>query len=297
MNTRTARLFAIAAALLFSTGGAGIKVAAFSSAQVAGLRSGFAALALLMWLRGRVMLTPRVAAVSLIYACTLTLFVHATRLTTAANAIFLQATAPLYILVLAPVLLRERFQRRDLVYLATLAVGMVLCFVGQTAASATAPDPAAGNLLAALCGISWALTLMGLRLLERDHARPGSGMSVVVFGNVIAAAISLPFAWPLPDAPAAEWATVVYLGVVQIGLAYICLTKAMRHLPALEASLLLLLEPVLNPLWTWIVRDESPGAWVLGGGAIIIAATALKAIYDAYGGDVVGFATKDVKTV
>ena len=106
-------------------------------------------------------------------------------------------------------------------------------------------------------------------------------MSVVVVGNLIASAASLPFAWPLPAAPAAEWATVVYLGVVQIGLAYVCLTKAMRHLPALEASLLLLLEPVLNPLWTWFVRDEYPGAWVIGGGTIIIAATAVKAIYDA----------------
>ncbi len=92
---------------------------------------------------------------------------------------------------------------------------------------------------------------------------------------------SLPFASPLPAAPAVEWATVVYLGVVQIGLAYVCLTSAMRHLPALEASLLLLLEPVLNPLWTWLIRNERPGTWVIAGGTIIVAATAVKAIYDA----------------
>ena len=128
---QTARLQAIAAALLFSTGGAAIKVAAFSSAQVAGLRSGIAALALLLWLRGRVRWTPQVIGVGVVYACTLTLFVHATRLTTAANAIFLQATAPLYILILSPVLIGERFRPRDLVYFAALATGMVLCFVGQ----------------------------------------------------------------------------------------------------------------------------------------------------------------------
>src|SRR5688572_18122206 len=153
MNRQTARLQAIAAALLFSTGGAGIKVAAFSSAQVAGLRSAIAALALLLWLRGRVRLTSRIAAVSAVYACTLILFVHATKLTTAANAIFLQSTAPLYILVLAPLLLGERFRPRDIAYLAALAIGMAFCFTGQPQATVTAPDPVLGNILAALCGL------------------------------------------------------------------------------------------------------------------------------------------------
>lgn len=281
MNRLTARLLVIAAALLFSTGGAAIKVAAFTSAQVAGLRSGIAALALFLLLRGRVRWTPQVIAVSIIYACTLTLFVHATRLTTAANAIFLQATAPLYILALGPILIGERFRSRDLVYFAALAAGMVLCFLGQPQATATAPDPAAGNVLAMLCGLSWALTLMGLRRVERDRTHDSLGMSVVVVGNLLAFLASVPFLSPLPAAPALEWATIIYLGVVQIGLAYVCLTSAMRHLPVLETSLLLLLEPVLNPLWTWVIRDEQPGAWVMAGGGIIIAATAAKAIYDA----------------
>jgi DME family drug/metabolite transporter len=284
MNRQTARLQAIVAALLFSTGGAAIKVAAFNSSQVAGLRSGIAALVLLAWLRGRVKFTPPIACVALIYACTLMLFVHATKLTTAANAIFLQSAAPLYILVLGPFLIGERFRRSDLVYFGALAIGMVLCFAGQPPVIATAPDPATGNGLAALCGLSWALTLLGLRWVERDHHSEGLGMSVVVVGNLIASAASLPFAWPLPPAPAAEWATIVYLGVVQIGLAYVCLTKAMRHLPALEASLLLLLEPVLNPLWAWFIRDEYPGTWTLTGGAIIIAATGAKAVYDSRAG-------------
>lgn len=281
MNRLTARLLVIAAALLFSTGGAAIKVAAFTSAQVAGLRSGIAALALFLLLRGRVRWTPQVIAVSIIYACTLTLFVHATRLTTAANAIFLQATAPLYILALGPILIGERFRSRDPVYFAALAAGMVLCFLGQPQATATAPDPAAGNVLAMLCGLSWALTLMGLRRVERDRTHDSLGMSVVVVGNLLAFLASVPFLSPLPAAPALEWATIIYLGVVQIGLAYVCLTSAMRHLQALETSLLLLLEPVLNPLWTWVIRDEQPGAWVMAGGGIIIAATAAKAIYDA----------------
>ena len=281
MNRYSGRLEAIAAAVLFSTGGAGIKVAAFDGPQVAALRSGFAVIALSLWLRGRVRWTPEVLGLSVIYAAMIALFVNATKLTTAANAIFLQSTAPLYILVLGPLLIGERFRRRDLVYLFAVAIGMVFCFVGRPDASATAPDPTTGNVLALLCGVTWALTLLGLRRVERDRPDAGIGMSVVVIGNLLASAASLPFAWPFPAAPAAEWATVIYLGVVQIGVAYVCLTAAMRHLPALEASLLLLLEPVLNPLWTWIIRNEHPGTWVLVGGAIIVVATGGKAIYDA----------------
>jgi drug/metabolite transporter (DMT)-like permease len=106
-------------------------------------------------------------------------------------------------------------------------------------------------------------------------------MSAVAVGNLFASVAALPFAWPLPAASAGEWATIVYLGVCQIGLAYVCLTAAIRHLPALEVSLLLLVEPVLNPVWTWIVRGESPGTWTIVGGAIILAATALRSVHDA----------------
>jgi drug/metabolite transporter (DMT)-like permease len=130
-----------------------------------------------------------------------------------------------------------------------------------------------------MCSFTWALTLLGLRWAERS--RPGIGLSAVIAGNALACAAGLPFVWPLPAAPASEWAAVVYLGVFQVGAAYICLTRAMAYLSAFEVSLLLLLEPVLNPLWTWLVRGERPGGWVLAGGGIIVAATALKSMYDA----------------
>jgi drug/metabolite transporter, DME family len=91
----------------------------------------------------------------------------------------------------------------------------------------------------------------------------------------------MPFALPLPVASTGEWITIVYLGVCQIGLAYVCLTAGIRHLPALEASLLLLVEPALNPVWTWILRGESPDTWTIVGGAIILTATALRSLHDA----------------
>ena len=263
---------AMAAAILFSTGGAAIKMAAFSGMQVAALRSVIAACALFLWVRGRIVWGWPAFAIATVYAGTLVLFVTSTKLTTAANAIFLQSTAPLYIVVLAPILLGERFRRRDLLFMAAFAAGLGLCFVGRAPATASAPDPATGNVLGVLSGAVWALTLLGLRWAERDDARVG--ISAVVLGNAMAFLIGVPFLLPLPAASAGEWATLVYLGVVQIAVAYIFLTRAIAELPALDVSLLLLLEPVLNPVWTWLIRGEHPGGWTIAGGAIILVATA-----------------------
>jgi drug/metabolite transporter, DME family len=276
-----ARLQALAAAVLFSTGGAGIKVAAFTGLQVSALRSGIAAVALLVLLRGRIVWSPRVGLAGVVYAATLTLFVLSTKLTTSANAIFLQSTAPLYLLLLGPFLLDEHFKRRDVVYLAAMALGVISCFVGRPDATITAPDPVRGNLLGVVCSITWALTLVALRSIERDHTRPGLGMSAVTVGNLLASIVAVPFASPFPEASIGEWATIVYLGVCQIGVAYICLTAAIRHLPALEVSLLLLVEPVLNPVWTWVLRGEHPGKWTIVGGGIILTATALRSLREA----------------
>ena len=239
-----------------------------------------------MWLRGRVAWHPATFGAGLVYAATLSLFVAATKLTTAANAIFLQSAAPLYVLLLAPYVLHERARRRDLIYLAALAQGLVLCFLGESGATSTASNPVLGNWLGAASGLAWALTLLALRHIGRDDRTGNATVGGVVAGNALAALLALPFALPMPAASVVEWTTLVYLGVFQIGLAYICLTKAIRGLPALEVSLLLLLEPVLNPLWTWAIRGETPGGWTLAGGAVIIGATALKAVVDARGGEV-----------
>ncbi|MSO45984.1 MAG: DMT family transporter [Acidobacteria bacterium] len=270
------RLQALAAAVLFSTGGAAIKMAAFSGMQVGSLRSGIAAAALLLWMRGRVVWSWQTLSVGAVYAATLTLFVASTKLTTSAHAIFLQSTAPLFIVALAPVLLRERFRSRDLGFAAVVGAGLAMCVAGRPAVTVDAPDPTLGNLLGVICGLTWALTLLGLRWGERHGAQ--NGMSAVVVGNVMAFAVGAPYLWPLPPASVGEWATILYLGVFQIALAYIFLTRAVARLPVLDVSLLLLLEPVLNPVWTWLARGEKPGAWTVVGGAMIVTATAVRAV-------------------
>lgn len=285
------RLQVIAAAVLFSTGGAAIKTAAFSGMQVASIRSGIAAAVLLLLLRGRIAWSWPTLGIGAVYAATLTLFVTSTKLTTSANAIFLQSTAPLYIVILAPLLLGERFRSRDLGFLATVGTGLAMCFMGRPESTVTAPDPATGNLLGLLCSVTWAFTLIGLRWGERHGAR--TGLSAVVVGNAIAFVVGLPFLVSLPSASAGEWITLAYLGVFQIAIAYLFLTSGVAHLPALDVSLLLLIEPVLNPIWTWLVHGENPGTRTLVGGAIIITATAARGIYDARAPAVV---TKGEKT-
>lgn len=277
------RLKLVLAAALFSTGGAAIKTAAFSGWQVASFRSGIAAVAVLL-------LTPaarrgyswRAALVGVGYAATLVLFVLANKLTTSANTIFLQSAAPLYMLVLSPLLLHEPVRRRDLGFVAAIALGLALFFLGVDTPVRTAPDPARGNLFAALSGVGWAFTMCGLRWLGTgDGDGRGSAVPSVVLGNVIACLACLPFALPLGEHGPADWAIVSYLGIFQIALAYILVTAALRTVPALEASVLLLVEPVLNPIWSWLVHGERPTLWAVVGGAVIIGATTLKSWVDA----------------
>jgi drug/metabolite transporter (DMT)-like permease len=206
------------------------------------------------------------------------LFVQANKLTTSANTIFLQSTAPLYLMLLGPWLLREPVRRRDLAFMAAMGFGLALFFTGTEQPAATAPRPVEGNLLALLAGVCWALTVTGLRFMGKGvHGERNSAPAAVVCGNLITFLVCLPWALPVGSAGAGDWITIVYLGTFQIGLAYLFLITALRHIPALEASLLLLIEPVLNPFWAFIVHGETPGPWALAGGAIILCASAIKA--------------------
>lgn len=277
-----ARLQLAAAAALFSTGGAAIKSADFTAWQIAGFRSGIGAVAIwLMTREARQSWSRRAVLVGIAYAGCLTLFVLANRLTTAANTIFLQSTAPLYLVFLGPWLLREPTRRQDLGFLAAVALGLILFFVDVEQPVATAPDPVRGNLLAALSGVFWAVTVCGLRWMGAAEGRNGSPTAAVVAGNVTAFLLALPFALPIGSHSLGNWGILLYLGVFQIALAYVFVTRAIRTIPALEASLLLLLEPVLNPIWAWLVHGERPGVWALLGGGIILGATAVKGWLDA----------------
>ena len=266
------RFYVLAAALLFSTGGAAIKATTLTSWQVASLRSLIAAIVLLVLLpEARRLRSPQVWVASIAYAATLVLFVLANKLTTAANAIFLQATAPFYLLAIGPFLLKEPNRFRDYVLGGVMAVGMACFFFESSSASALAPNPALGNALAAATGLTWALTVTALRGLSKREG--ASGLPVVSAGNLVAFAVALPFALPLGGVGVANLSVLLYLGIFQIGLAYFCMTRGVKHVPAFEASVLILLEPAMNPVWTYFIHDERPGPLALLGGGIIMAST------------------------
>ena len=278
--TRRPRLLVLAAAALFSTGGMAIKGTALEGWQVAGLRSAFAAVAIALIVpAARRHLRLSVVPVALVYGATLVLFTLANKYTTSANAIFIQDTAPVYVLLLGPVLLGEHLRRSDALFVAVMAGGMALFFLGREPAQATAPDPQLGNALAVASSLTWALTVIGLRALGR-HAEHGTGpaAAAALLGNLLAFALCLPMMFPFESATATDLLVVAYLGVFQVGLAYALLVRATPHVRALELSLLLLLEPVLNPIWTYLLLAERPGVFALIGGAVILGATSTRAL-------------------
>ena len=276
-----ARLELLGAALLFSTGGAVIKATTLSGWQVACFRSGIAAVVLwLLMPAARRAMRRRTVLVALAYAATLILYVLANKLTTASNAIFLQSTAPLYLLLWAPLGLGERVRARDLLFLLALATGLAMFFLGLEAPQRTAPDPFLGNCLATASAATWALTVAGLRWLARDAGGGSTAQAgaAALLGNAVVFVVALPLALPVVEARAIDWVWIGYLGAAQIGLAYVLMTRGLRHILALEGALLLLVEPVLNTVWAWIFHDEVPGAWARVGALVILLATAVHAI-------------------
>ena len=257
------RLLLLAAAVLWSTAGAAIKLSSLTGWQISGGRSLVAGVFLLLAVReSRVRPTLRSVLVAIAYAFTVILFVLATKLTTAANAIFIQDAAPLFVLVLSPWLLREMPTRGELLSIPVYALGLGLFFLDELSGG-----QALGNVIALFSGVAFAFSIVGLRLLRHE------GPAALVQGNLLAAAIALPVGLSGPAPGPVDLALVGYLGVFQLGLAYLCFSRGLVKTPAVEASLLVLLEPVLNPVWTFLAMGERPGPWALAGGAVVLGAT------------------------
>jgi drug/metabolite transporter, DME family len=268
---RAAVLAVAGAAILWSSGGLFIKLAPMPALAVACGRSLIAGLFYLALLRPDLRKARWATAAA--YAACIVTFVSATKLTTAANAIFLQYTGPAYVLVLSPFLLDEPFRPLDAICVALSLAGMSLFFVGKVEAG-----QALGNALGIVSGVFFALTVV---LLRRD-ARSGTGdaLPATALGNLLAAAVTLPFALhALPAMLSLRGAGVLlYLGIVQLGVAYWLFIKGVRRVPAAEASLICMLEPVLNPVWVLVGFGERPGAWAVAGGAVVISAVVVRTL-------------------
>jgi drug/metabolite transporter (DMT)-like permease len=215
------------------------------------------------------------ALASVLYAALLLLFVLATKETTAANAIFLQYTAPVYLLILEPLFYKEKFRRGDLITVAACVIGMSLFFVGKLR-----PQDVTGNLLALASGFCFACYFL---LLRHAKSRAVNRASSVIYGNLLVVLIAAPAGLKaLPHVNAHDALSVLYLGVVQIGLAYTLFTVAMaRGVRSLDAGIVGYVEPVLNPIWVFLVLEERPTQWALIGGGVIVAAVVCHMLLEA----------------
>ena len=269
------RLQLALAAALFATGGAGIKAVGFGPWQTAAVRAVVA-------LTGMLLLIPesrrwrdwRYALVGCAYAATTVGFVLANKFTTAASAIFLQDTSPIFVLALAPLVLGEHVTRDDLVYMAALAVGMALFFAGTPAAFATAPRPVLGNVLALGTAVTWSVTLIGYRWLAARGLAIGAA---AVWGSAIAALGTAALAVPVERGQPRDWGILMFLGLFQLAVPYLLIARAVPRLKAIDVSLILLLEPVLASLVAWAVHGETLAPLGLVGGAVIVGATMVHA--------------------
>ncbi len=263
MKGRTRSLLLLAlTALMWSIGGLFIKSVDANPLAIAGARSAIASAVFITVLkRPRFTWSFAQIGAALSLSATGILFVTANKMTTAANAILLQFTAPVYVAVLGVWLLKERVKRLDLAAMVLVMGGMVLFFLDNLSASGIL-----GNVVAAASGLSFALFTVFMRM-QKD----GSPIESVLLGNMITAAIGLPFLYgSAPDA--AGWLSLIVLGIVQVGIPYMLYAKAIKQATALEAILIPIIEPILNPVWVFILLGEIPGILSLAGGMIVLAA-------------------------
>ncbi len=269
---RKALLFILLAAVLWSTSGVLVKIIDWQPMAILAGRSLFASLIFLVYLRRIPTKWTRwkilAAAASIM---TQFLFVTSTKLTTAANAIFLQYTAPIYIVLLAFWFLHEKPSRADWGSMFIIFLGLLLFFGDKLSTNGFY-----GNILAVLSGVTSALMIVSFRA-QKDGAPEES----VLIASLIMALFGFPFvlkeAWTVTN-----WLIIAFLGLFQIGLAFVFFTKAIKHVPALEANLVGTLEPVLNPVWVFLFLGESMGSFALFGGLIVLGGVAFSAISSAH---------------
>lgn len=258
-------------AICWSTGGLFIKFVTANPLVIAGGRS-FLALLVLLVFRGMPRFTGSLVQIGagVLNAITMILFITANKLTTSANSILLQYAAPVYVAILAVIFLREKLRPRDLVALIAVLVGVILFFLEQVS-----PGNLWGNIFAALSG----LTFAGFFILMRMQ-KEGSTVESFMISHIITVLVSVPFwFWNGFDFTLQNSVALCLLGFVQIGVASLLFSFGIKHVPAINAALIATLEPILNPVWVFLVTGELPTPLALAGGAVIVVAvTALQVV-------------------
>ena len=262
-------LFVFSAALLWSTGGLFIKLISFNAMQLSFFRCSIAALTFAVLFRKQILYFNKFSLInSIFYAIVLISFVIATKTTTAANAIFLQATAPIYVLIFEPIFNKTKYEKINVITVAVCVIGMFLFFVGEIE-----PSHFEGNLVALISGITFAAFFLGMKKNEPIYQH-----SSIFWGNIIVAVICLPFLFALEFISSSDLLMVSFLGVFQIAFAYAFFSAGLKRIYAVEASIISMIEPVLNPVWVFIGYGEIPSITAIIGGAIILTSITVRTL-------------------
>ena len=264
-------IFLVITAVLWSTGGFLIKMVSWPPMAIAGARSIIAAAVIWFAFRHETLSWSKVTILGAVAYCGLvSLFVTATKLTTAANAILLQYTAPIYVALLSSWLLKEQTSRQDWVTVFITLGGMVFFFIDRVSMGGMM-----GNICAIASGISYALFIIMMR-----KQKDGSPFSSVFWGNVLTFLLGIP---ALTDVnfTMGNCGGILLLGVFQLGLGYVFYSIAIKHVFALDATIITTLEPILNPVWVFLLLGEQPGFYSLIGGLIVLIAVSTKYILEA----------------
>lgn len=262
-------LYVLAAALLWSSGGLFIKLISLNAMQLSFFRCLIAAITFALIFKKRTLLFNRLSIInSVIYAIVLITFVIATKTTTAANAIFLQATAPIYVLIFEPLLNKTRYERINIITVGVCIIGMILFFVGKLE-----PGHLEGNLVALISGITFAALFLGMKQNDQKYQQ-----SSIFWGNILVALICLPFLSSLEVITFSDLWMVSFLGIFQIAFAYAFFASGLKRVLAVEASIISMVEPVFNPVWVFIGYGETPTVTAIIGGIIILCAIVVRSL-------------------
>ena len=256
-------------AILWSSGGLLIKLISLTSMQLSFFRCLIATIVFALLFRKKILRVNFLALLNAVaYAAVLILFVIATKTTTAANAIFLQSTAPIYVLIFEPILTKTKWERINIITIAVCFVGMILFFMGDLT-----PGDIKGNIAALLAGVAFATFFLGMK--KND---PKFGEASIFYGNVLVAIFCIPFILNMQQFSVTDFAMVSFLGVFQIAFAYALFSYGLKKIKAVEASIISMFEPVLNPIWVFIGYGEVPSYWAIAGGIIIVTAITTRTI-------------------
>jgi len=259
----------VVTAVLWSTGGVLIKLIDWNPLAIAGMRSAIAALLIMVVVRKpkfNFSLTQIGGAIS--FSATVICFVAATKLTTAANAILLQYTAPVYTALFAWRFLGERTSWVDWVSIAVVFGGVALFFLDDLSKGGYL-----GNILALMAGVAHAW--LGLFLRKQ---KSGSPTESILLGNILTTVVGLPFMFGA-RLSVLDWTGLSMLGIFQLGISYVLYAYAIRRVRALDAMLIFMIEPILSPIWVFLIIGESPGPWALAGGAVVVISVTIRSIY------------------